>query len=256
MSSKSWLDYLDGVETTYPEDISLFPLIDEEPDTPHFREKLLKARFRWIKEQYERDTWEMLLAMWHNRDLLLEARGANAHLDLFDFYNHSEALVLHLLRAEADNLSYYKQLRDALRLRVRLGTSVLFLGPTIGAEIEAISQAGGAPAIITHVKGIPWIRAFHERMFHDSVQAHVYTYNELVRYRPETHFVVLSNFIPEIASALRLASQYVGSYGYILFSAQNKKMVEAAENLGMIRRDVERSELATFFKHRAFTDVE
>jgi hypothetical protein len=251
-----WLDYLDGVEPSYPEDIALFPYIDEEPDDERTRLKMLKARFRWLKDFRHSMSRKVLFAEWQNRDILIDTRTAQRHVDLHDFYNREESLGLHLLRSEVDNLSYYKQLRDALKLRIRRDMPVLIFGPTAGAEVEAITDAGCSPKIVVYDPKAPWVNQLHERMFHDSQEYEVYTYDEFARSQPESRFVVLSNFIPDIPTALRLASAHVGSHGFVLFSSANRAFIRGAKTLGLIRVDGNREDLAVNFKHRAFTEQE
>lgn len=249
-----WLEYLDGVTASHPEDISLFPYVDEEEDTARMREKMLKARFRWLKE-YRCDVLrEDLYTEWRNDDLLIESRRSDRHVDLHDFYNRSEHLGLHLLRVEVSNLSYYKQLRDALKTRIRRDTPVIVFGPTSGAEAEAVTEAGGSPKVVAFDSNAPWVHQLHERMFHDSQEYEVYTYDEFARNALTARYIVLSNFIPDIPGALRLAKQHVGSYGFVLFSAENKCMMREAEELGLFRVDEHRDAVAVEFKHRALSE--
>lgn len=251
-----WREYLDGVTTCYPEDIALFPYIDEEPDDERTRERMRKARFRWLKEVLHTMTPADVYTFWQDRDTLIDARTRDRHIDLHDFYNLSWELGLHLLRAEVDNLSYYKQLRDALRLRIRRDTPVLIFGPTSGAEVEAISAAGGAPQLVVYDPEAPWVAQLHERLLHDSQECEVYTYDEFAQCQPEARYVVLSDFIPDIPTALRLADQHVGSCGFVLFRAQNEAMVKAARELGLFRVDGNRDRVAVNLKHRSFTGEE
>ena len=249
----TWEEYLDRCLQSYPEDVALFPLIDEEENTTEFREKLRKARFRWLKECYEDDEIEAVFRSWQSATdtLVSEREILGGHL--WEFYQSSDWLFLYMLRGEASNLDYYKALRDELRPRLRRESPVVFLGPTAGGEPEAISNAGGHPAVVSLSADAKWGPLLEERLIHDSVSFRTYTYEEFAKARPDTRFVVLSNFIPDAPAAVRVAFNCLGTYGFVLFRSGNEVMVKEAESLGMVRRTDKSNPLAVYFKHRGFS---
>ncbi len=249
----SWVDYLDGCLTSYPEDIALFSLIDEEADTPEFREKLQKARFRWLKECYEDEDRDELFRSWKSATNALISERELMGGSLWEFYHSSHWLFLYMLRTESSNLAYYKALRNAIALRTERDSPIVFFGPTAGAEVETISDAYGHPIIVSFSKDAKWTPLLEERLIHDSVSFRVHTYDEFAKERPETKFTVLSNFLPDAKTTLRVAFNCLETYGFILFHSSNEVMVNEAEVLGMVRRTDKSDPLAVYFKHRGFS---
>jgi hypothetical protein len=248
-----WKEYLDHCLQSYPEDIALFPHIDEEADTSQFREKLRKARFRWLKECYEEEEREAVFRSWQSAtDALITEREVLGG-PLWEFYHSSDWLFLYMLRGEPGNLQYYKALRDAIALRADRESPVVFLGPTAGAEPEAIEDAYGIPVVVSLSSDAKWVPLLEERLIHDSLDYRAYTYDDFARERPETRFVVLSNFIPDASAAMKIAFNCLETHGFVLFHSANELMVTEAESLGMIRRTDNSDPLAVYFKHRGIS---
>lgn len=249
----TWQEYLDHCLESYPEDIGLFPYIDEELDTPQFREKLRKARFRWLKECYEEEDRDRVFRSWQSATDAIIAERDLIGGELWEFYHSSDWLFLYMLRGEADKLSYYKALRNELALRTGNDRPVVFLGPTAGGELEAIEDAYGLPVVVSLSTDAKWVPLLEERLIHDSIRYRAYTYDAFAKERPETRFVVLSNFIPDAATAVRVAFNCLETCGFILFHSKNEVMVREAESLGMVRRTDNSDALAVYFKHRGIS---
>lgn len=243
-----YVDYLNGAIDPYSESIRLFPLIDEEEDTPVFQENLRKARFRWYKELYEECDRQALYEIWENpEDSLLEEWFQNKD---DSFYSKSEFLPVFLLKREVSTLTYFKELRDTLRIKLRRKDRVLVVGPTAGGELEAIDDAGGIPCLVAGEGVCPWYDLVIERAAHDSVSLETYTYEEFLSNTDQIRYFILSSYVPDVSLLVKMAKMALGAYGFLFFEKQKAFKSSKINVSKLLAIDEDLDRLGVYFKHR------
>ena len=246
IDAKNWEQYI-GSRKTWRRDTALFPMLDGElPE----RDLLLIDRFRWLCSTFDVDT-DKLFERWKEAgDSLTEERIENASMLLQEFHNYSINLALVMAQSETErhNLDYYRQLRDALKLRpVRRKLPVLVIGPTFGGEVEAVSNAGGSPVLIADTS--PWLRITEERLFHDRVEFDTLSPSSFSKKPVHSRYVVVSSWVPDPVIAVTTAYNALGECGFVCFPATNPSLTDVAERVRLKRLDSLQPEVAAYFKH-------
>lgn len=238
--SMEWLDYLGGRLKSYEGETSLFPLVDELELDEETKHCLRKDRFRWLRS-ISPDASDWLFEVW--------GKGSDAILDEPSGFRTSEAFGPCLLRMEVDNIPYYQRLRDCLRIRVRRGQPVLVIGPTSGAEVQAVVDFGAEAYLLADEA--PWRVLCNERLHDDRTPFHNLPTSRLTGNCVDSKYAVLSPWLPTPEHWVRLAYEAIGRWGFILFPRKAVRFRDEADRLGMDEMDGYQDEVAVYFKHPA-----
>jgi hypothetical protein len=244
MTPESWITYLGGKKERGS--LSLFPRVDSSVSLEEIAE-MERDRFRWLLEVQETKPAD-LLNLWTNRNLLLDERRGSKIEKLEDFYAASEVFGYHLLREEIHQLDYLRSLRNCLRLRLAPGEPVVFVGPTAGAELEAIQNAGGFPILVQLLPDSRWSEITSLKMFEIRVPYEDGTMKQLLRRAWNFRFVIISSWCTEPQTYLRLAADSIGMYGFVATPATNLTALHAAKQLSLHVVDTFQREVGIFFK--------
>jgi hypothetical protein len=238
-----WEAYL-GTKHQTSGSLSLFPRIEGILSSDTLNE-MERDRFRWLLSVYPSDP-ERLFSIWSNRNFLLEERKTMGDVNLEQFYATSEGLGIYLLREEVRQISYLKSLRDCLALRVSPEEPVLFLGPTSGADLEAIHAAGGMPHLVSIIPNPKWEEIAEIRLWDCRIPFEDSSPSELL---PDSYrYVVISSWVTEPDTYVRWASNVVGKYGFLLSPATNLLSIHEARKLSLRSVDTFQSDVGVFYK--------
>ena len=237
--------------------LSLFPRIDDTITASDLY-KFEQDRFRWLLEvlsDQEKDL-QYLFPLWigGSRHLLREHKESSC-TSLEEFYSSSFGFGVHLLREEVQQLSYVRSLRNCLALRLAPGEPVVFLGPTSGSDLEAIHAAGGSPILVSVIPNPKWGELASLRLFEDRIPYEDWTFKDFMHRREEFRVVILSSWATEPDAYMRLASEAVGSYGFLLTPATNLLAVHEARKLSLHPVDTHQHEVGVFYKPVATGDL-
>lgn len=238
-----WESYLGGKRQVL-RSISLFPSI--EKDLPSsVLDEMERDRFRWLLSAYPENP-NKLFHMWSNRNFILEERMAMKDLSLERFYAASEGLGVYLLREEIRQGSYLRSLRNCLSLRLHPGEPVLFLGPTSGSDLEAIHAAGGMPHLISVVPDPKWEEITEMRLWDGRIPFEDAKSSDML---PNSYrHVVISSWVTEPDTYVRLAASTLGKYGFLLSPSTNLLAVHEAKKLDLHHVDTFQSDVGVFYK--------
>lgn len=230
--------------------IALFPAIDKSTVTDSEKAQMASDRLRWVESMYS-GSLETLRDAWEGTDYLIEERSMHSSLPLEEFHRVSVTLGLHLLRTEIEKIPWLRMLKDCLRLRTEFWDPVMFVGPTSGAEIEAIHVAKGSPILVTDSgkEDQPWINLCEERLLHSGIPHESLPLTDLVSNPFKARYIVISPWVPNQEETIRASYNALGKYGFILTPSTNPTPGSVATGLGMIRQDVYQNEVWSFFKH-------
>lgn len=246
---ESFQEYLRNLPEPSPGDLVVFPLVDETTKMPpkRLREKMLRDRFRWLRAMYSSTDPADLYTMWSDPEFFLRERRACKEQQLLDFFRNSYVFAIHLLQEEPDSLYYLRILRDSLRLRVQAGEPVCFVGPTSGAELEAIVSAGGDPVLVADDS--KWAHLCEERMLDNRLPFESLAPRDFVRNPFGAKYVVLSKWLQNPFLHMKNAYRALGLCGFVFFPATNLSMAEAAESLDLRPIDENQNAVCGWFKH-------
>lgn len=251
MTEGTWVGYLGGKKERGS--LSLFPRIDA-PVSLVDQGEMERDRFMWLRETQEK-TPDVLYNLWTNRNLLLDERRTSKVEKLEDFYAASEVFGYHLLREEIHQLDYLRSLRNCLRLRLAPGEPVVFVGPTAGADLEAIHNAGGLPILVQLISESRWSEITALKMFEIRVPFEDGTMKEFVRQTWGARFVIISSWCTEPQTYMRLAVESLGSYGFVLTPSTNLSVLHEAKQLSLHVVDTFQREVGIFYKPVATGDL-
>lgn len=248
------LSYLRGRKKMYKSELKLFPMLDDlesdplEPDSvAEFNEDLLRDRFRWLLTFYQLIDGQVLLSYWRTQDPTTIERAAFPDESWEEFSQHSMMLGLVMLRDEIKYLEYMKQLKDSLFSRVRIGEPVLMIGPTSGAEVEAIHASRATPYFISNPEEPHALQA-ESRLLSDRVPFESLTFEEALKSTTPFRYIVLSRYLTDARAIVKTAYNLTGMYGYIACPADCVPCVEEMELLNMYQVDRFNKEVAIFYK--------
>lgn len=240
--------YLGG--STKRDSLSLFPRIDA-PITAENLYKFEQDRFRWLLEVLDESepNLEHLYSSWTGGSnyLFQEHKESNCK-SLEDFYSLSFGLSLHLLRGEVHQLSYLRHLRDCLSLRLAPGEPVVFLGPTSGAELEAIHDAGGFPILVSITPNPRWGEITSLRMFEDRIPFEDVKFKDFMQCSCDFRVVILSSWATEPDTYMRLSCQALKTYGFVITPATNLSALHEARQLSLVSVDAFQHDVGVFYK--------
>lgn len=244
----SWFDYLNGNTETKPQALRLFPHIKHRRGpSKRLYARLLRERFRFLREVYASIDPDTLLALWQDPDLLDAERQRWPGLEFDAFASRSQAFPLALLREEPHELFYYQALRDRLRLRLQPGEKVYFLGPTAGGALEAIAEAGGEPVLVAD--DAEWVTLCEERMLDNRLPFDSMPLSEIALRPVCAKYVVLSKWLQNAELAIRNAYRIMGICGVLHFPPTNLAMLEEAQRANLrVLADSQRV-VAGYLKH-------
>jgi hypothetical protein len=242
--SEGWSDYICGSEDLL-HGLPLFPLIDGE--CPPL-EEIETDRFRWLVRTYPDDP-ENLFKVWKDKTFLMDERRAMGNISLEDFYTHSVGLGVLLLRKEARNLLFLQALRNSLALRIEPGETVFFVGPTSGAEVEAIHAAGGKPILVSIEDDSKWQHLAEVRLFDSRVPFETFEPDRFEQNPYDTRHVVLSSWLPDVEYYVKLAYNSVGSYGFLYHVTTNLSMCHELQQLNLRRLDTFQKSIGVCLKY-------
>jgi len=247
--------YLEG--STKRDSLSLFPRIDA-PLTAEDLYKFEQDRFRWLLEVLDESepNLKYLYSSWTGGSnyLFQEHKESNCK-SLEDFYSLSFGLSLHLLREEVHQVSYLRHLRDCLSLRLAPGEPVVFLGPTSGAELEAIHDAGGFPILVSITPNPRWGEITSLRMFEDRIPFEDVKFKDFMQRSCDFRVVILSSWATEPDTYMRLSYQALGCCGFLITSNTNLTAIQEAKQLSLHSVDTHQNEVGVFFKPLKVGDV-
>ena len=239
-----WVSYVgegDEVATTVP----IFPKADQDL-TPANIAEMERDRFRWLAGVYT-DPVQSLFVLWKDENFLMDERKALGNITLEEFYRNSVALGVLLLRREVQHLTYLCALRNLLRLRVADGANVFFYGPTSGAELEAIYNAGGFPVLVSDHEDSKWQHLAETRLLDSQVPFDTVTTAEARKYG-KTHHAVLSSWLP--APEVTIAESYssVGIYGILFIPSTNLSLGHEVKKLRLCAVSTYQTSVGVWFK--------
>lgn len=241
---KDWELYLRGEEAR-PVGLSLFPAIEAKSlDTA----KLERQRFRWLLSVFPDDP-ELLYNLWCQPTFLLQERKVFSNKPLQQFYNLSVALSVHLLREETRQISYLVSLKRVLSLRLVHGEPVYFLGPTSGAELEAITAAGGYPILVPYSRNSKWEKVAECRLFDSRTLFADTTAKELRRNKRRARHVVVSTWAVNPEQCFEDAQvAFTRKDGFILSAATNLLAQTEALNRDLRRVDTHQPDVGVYYQ--------
>lgn len=226
--------------------IPLFPHIDEPLDADAIS-KMERDRFSWLVALYD-DSPRTLFTLWTDETFMMDERKALGNITLEKFYEISVGLGLHLLRREVRQIEYLRALRNSLRSRLDPGTPVYFFGPTSGAEIEAIHDAGGRPILVSKDESSKWQHLCESRLLDSRVPYDTVTYSRLRRSRYKAHFAVLSEHLTDPGKIVPQAHAALGKFGFLLAFCTNLSLGHQVRKLSLKQVDTHQTSVGVWFK--------
>jgi hypothetical protein len=239
----NWEEYLGG-DRKVKGPLSLFPRIEGHL-SPNDLTEMERDRFRWLLTIYPGDP-NHLFNLWSNRNFLMDERSSRGDLNLERFYAASEGLGSYLLREEVRQVSYLNSLKTCLALRVASGDPVLFFGPTSGADLEAIHAAGGMPHLISIVPDPKWEEIAELRLWDCRIPFEDVDIRNILS--TGSRYIVISSWITEPDTYMRLAVEAVGKYGFILTPSTNLLAVHESKKLYLQQVDTFQSDVSVWYK--------
>lgn len=183
----------------------------------------------------------------HPADLIRERQLHNSR-SLNDFYRVSRSLPLQLLRDETNQVTYLHSLRKELSLRVPTGETVGVVGPTGGAEIEAIHRCGARPVLIHDGKPAVWLDMVECRMLKSAIPYQDHTFAALRRRKTPIRYLVVTPWDLDIVRTFRDFHTLPGKFGFLLCPATSLMAVCAAQSSSMVRLDSARRDVAVYYR--------
>jgi hypothetical protein len=242
-----WVSYLQADKGWTPvTSIPLFPAIDGPLDAAAVT-KMEQDRFSWLVALYG-DSPHTLFTLWTDETFMMDERKALGNISLDKFYVHSVGLGLHLLRREVRQLAYIRALRNALRSRLDPGIPVFFFGPTSGAEIEAIHNAGGRPILVSQDEGSKWQHLCEARLLDSRVPFDTVAASRLRRSRYSAHFAVLSGTMADPKRTVPLALAALGKFGFLVTPRTNLSLGHQVQKLSLKQVDTHQTSVGVWFK--------
>lgn len=248
--SSNWKDYIRGKEEMVY-GLPLFPLADS--DHPPI-EEMERDRFRWLAQAYP-DKPENLFLLWKDNTFLMDERRAMGKISLEDFYSRSVGLGLLLLLKEVRNLPYLVALRDCLSLRLKERETVYYVGPTSGAELEAIHDAGGSPILVSSEVDSKWQQMAETRLFESRIPFESFDFDTAYRNPYGTRHVVLSSWAPNPSEYVELAVSSLGTVGFIYCFATILGMEYELQVRKLRRLDLFQNQVIVCFKYPTTKEI-
>jgi hypothetical protein len=242
-----WQEYLQATKDWKPEtSIRLFPAIDEHLDAGSIS-KMERNRFSWLVGLYDDDP-HTLFTLWTDETFMMDERKALGNITLDEFYVHSVGLGLTLLRKELRQIEYLRALRNCLRSRLDPNVPVYFFGPTSGAEIEAIHDAGGRPILVSQNDTSKWQHLCEARLLDSRIPFDTVTNVRLRRSRYRAHFAVISGCLTDPKKTVPLAENALGKFGFLITPRTNLSLGHQVQKLSLKQVDTHQTSVGVWFK--------
>lgn len=199
-------------------------------------------------ESRVRDAWADALS------LLFEERE-KVEGTVEEFHNRSRFLPFVMAKQEAPNRRYYSQLRECLYLRPSRRCGVYVIGPTAGADVMAVSHAGGKPYLVGDNVEAPWQRVVEERLLSKGAWFESTSRADFLENRVNFRYVVISPWVANPVWAVRSAYNALGEHGFLFFPSDSTKLTAEAEAHGLRKLDAFQDPVSVYFKHPGAQDV-
>jgi len=179
---------------------------------------------------------------------MMDERKALGNIDLEKFYSNSVGLGLTLLRKEVRQVAYLRTLRNCLRSRLDVGTRVCFFGPTSGAELEAIHDAGGRPVLVSDDEDSKWQHICESRLLDSRIPFDTISPAKLLRSPYRSHFSVLSALLTDPKKSVSLALASLGLWGFLVAPRTNLSLGHQVQKLPLKQVDTHQASVGVWFK--------